>query len=61
MPGRRSEQLEGLSVSRKATFREVVMSMKMKFVGNNGQIEAFEDRLVITRKSMIGFLTQPST
>ena len=37
------------------------MSMKMKFVGNNGQIEVFEDRLVITRKSMIGFLTQPST
>jgi hypothetical protein len=30
----------------------------MKFVGNNGQIEVLADRLVITRKSLIGFLTQ---
>jgi len=31
--------------------------MRLKFVGHNGEIEVFEDRLVITRKSMIGLLT----
>jgi Uncharacterised protein family UPF0547 len=31
---------------------------QMKFVGNNGQIEVHSDRLVITRKGLIGFLTQ---
>ena len=30
----------------------------MKFVGNNGQIEVHNDRLVITRRGLIGFLTQ---
>lgn len=30
----------------------------MKFIGNNGQIEVLEERLIITRKGMMGFLTQ---
>jgi ribosomal protein L40E len=30
----------------------------MKFIGNNGQIEVLQDRLVITRKGLVGFLTQ---
>ncbi|MFN3657397.1 MAG: zinc ribbon domain-containing protein [Pseudolabrys sp.] len=30
----------------------------MKFTGNNGQVEVLEDRLIITRKGLIGFLTQ---
>ncbi len=34
------------------------MTSGTRFVGNNGQIQLFDDRLVITRKGLIGFLTQ---